>query len=1639
MNQSHVADRSEPTWKRPRSGQPALLDTGRSSDKWSATLIALLLVGLLGYLVWTYWPQGPGKIVWAVLPIAQRGTLGAQSDDVLSCAATLQQVFTGGGVANPDRLLDWSGLEISQAGALDQRIAAELAQADLRDPDTLVLYVAGSGFTRDGQARILFSDALIQDVAEGSFALTDLLTALEQCPAGTKLLILDIDVPAFDPRIGVLFNEFSHCAAQAIAAARPGLWVLISQRDFETPGEYASHPPSLLNALVVDALDGQATVNERGHLELRELYRFVARECHTLFADHPADGQHPVLLSSGQREAVDASHIADGHRLAMLTVDRPSDESAVEKAATRKARSQLRSGTNRVKSQLKSQLRQRTGLPQIFGGTVTEAPTTASSQAPSPAAAQEPTPTTPASPASDAPATGQADAKHAAQDDSAPPTDTPADAPTDTAAKPGDVKSAPERVPPPPAITEGGLGEVGPEIEMQQALTAMWTVWDALRADQRPFWAPLDVCPLAWRRLEWELLQRNREWRMWYDASDVAEKARDITHDLRQLDAFVRSPDAAPTFRSELATFLDSIAAAYTKNTLPSVDPLMDASYLQRDAAVRAYNKVFYYLPDLAHWHAHTSLAPELGAASPFDQAAGKLLGLIDDLSALRTALEQLDGQLLERPADLERLTDNVTRSYASLQAELQVDVERAMSWHDLAGEKQVACLLDSSLPSAPQRAKLLEHYVTRRSAAPQSATIDDADPRVAPETVVPAVQWKRITQLIAVQAAIVAQADGAAADQLTQLAGAIAAAEDDRGRREASRAVGAALCEFYAGLPERVSLHWRSRQSPAAGSSDSADNERDRRLRGLVRLVDARDVARRTSSEQYTINDEFAIRIKTRAPQLELESLADPIQIALQQDLAQEVRIPFRAVAISPAVTAMIESSPPHAVQVARREGEQTVACEDGVPFSIAVDPSAGEHHQLNLLVRALRPKESANEEPAHITVTLSTPEGAVRRSVACHVLCQMPQPERVELIVRKSGSTVPEPMEGPGIIRLRSFPNRATSYELYLTNLTEREKPVTVQLYRLAAVPRATWAPGRLRAHDDQLAQDVLRTVFADGVQERGISSQFAKTHLIAHAEVTLQANNLETPLMLVPGAPAQEQPKSDPEGTAQTPAASAEQPSDTDVSFGLLFWIVDQTDPTRTWAYWVETSVLPPREYVTLHPPTFHNGEIAIDAELTQSAGYSWNEQEPVRVAWTGIASIDLSDKTPRGSLKKGGLAADGQVERVWIAVDGYPRSFVLDVPRQPSTDDMTTAFWNGRFAGIRIERVTARFRPPSTDAQPPPADVRDINGPPTTIAFQPCETLTVNLAADVPDRTFAADYDPAQAIRLTVDGQLKAGPFYADRDVKNFLVDVGKVLTVRTTVSDYSVDLRPGGQDTSIELEASLPRLDPATDPARVTIQVDGQAPNIISQRRSVAVDQGQPATLQLDLDDTLSGIDRLLFGFAADANAIDESKLTVRPVAASPNRERVVVRLPTAAAKLEPGKTYAVALVAYDEAGNRAQDVLDLRVHAPAPPRPVGDIAGTVSFGGRALESGWTLQISGPGLSKPVKHGLQTKDMGFQAKGRQLSEFWFKGLKPGTYSITVEGYPTGKTVKSKPIEVSVEAGKESAAPAITEFD
>ena len=143
----------------------------------------------------------------------------------------------------------------------------------------------------------------------------------------------------------------------------------------------------------------------------------------------------------------------------------------------------------------------------------------------------------------------------------------------------------------------------------------------------------------------------------------VADRAQEVTEDLRRLREYVQMTSGPPIFSSrELSSFFDAVEKVYSQANWPRVDAVTDDSGKQRDDAIRTYNGALFFLQDYASWHAHTSL-DKVGATSLFEQVAGKLTAVVADVAALHEALAKLDEKLFERPEDLQRPTDNLKSS----------------------------------------------------------------------------------------------------------------------------------------------------------------------------------------------------------------------------------------------------------------------------------------------------------------------------------------------------------------------------------------------------------------------------------------------------------------------------------------------------------------------------------------------------------------------------------------------------------------------------------------------------------------------------------------------------------------------------------------------------------------------------------------------------------------------------------------------------------------------------------------------------------------------------------------------------------------------------------------------------------------
>jgi hypothetical protein len=187
-----------------------------------------------------------------------------------------------------------------------------------RRDDLLALYLAAHGLTEGDQAFIVCSDFL-RTPEGGRFPVRDLFEQLAECPAKLKLLILDAGRLGYEPRLGMVANEFPRLVERELAAMpEQELWVLLSAGPLQRTAVAHPRRQTLFGHSVADALRGAADREPQDrYVTLYEAFAHVHNECTRWFgADSPA--RHTPLLMKAGRGVVQPSRDDQGgdfHRL----------------------------------------------------------------------------------------------------------------------------------------------------------------------------------------------------------------------------------------------------------------------------------------------------------------------------------------------------------------------------------------------------------------------------------------------------------------------------------------------------------------------------------------------------------------------------------------------------------------------------------------------------------------------------------------------------------------------------------------------------------------------------------------------------------------------------------------------------------------------------------------------------------------------------------------------------------------------------------------------------------------------------------------------------------------------------------------------------------------------------------------------------------------------------------------------------------------------------------------------------------------------------------------------------------------------------------------------------------------------------
>jgi len=154
-------------------------------------------------------------------------------------------------------------------------LAARLHAETIRPEDVQVVYLQTHGIGVDGEPVLLAGDFNVVGGA-GRYPLKNLLELIRQSPAKTKLLILDAGQLDFDPRLGVVVNEFPHLLREAVeATGDPNLWVLSDCAPLERGHLATSVRQTIFGHFASRALQGEADADADFLLDIGELFRFV--------------------------------------------------------------------------------------------------------------------------------------------------------------------------------------------------------------------------------------------------------------------------------------------------------------------------------------------------------------------------------------------------------------------------------------------------------------------------------------------------------------------------------------------------------------------------------------------------------------------------------------------------------------------------------------------------------------------------------------------------------------------------------------------------------------------------------------------------------------------------------------------------------------------------------------------------------------------------------------------------------------------------------------------------------------------------------------------------------------------------------------------------------------------------------------------------------------------------------------------------------------------------------------------------------------------------------------------------------------------------------------------------------------------
>ena len=631
-------------------------------------------------------------------------------------------------------------------------------------------------------------------------------------------------------------------------------------------------------------------------------------------------------------------------------------------------------------------------------------------------------------------------------------------------------------------------------------------------------------------------------------------------------------------------------------------------------------------------------------------------------------------------------------------------------------------------------------------------------------------------------------------------------------------------------------------------------------------------------------------------------------------------------------------------------------------------LDLPPGEAVRLSLRVQQSRPSA---QPPAFIVKAIACVDGELIEYVRHRVDVELPTREPIELqIFARPGLW----SDTDGSLVLHPFPNRSTTFQFRLRNLTPQDRSVEVLILGSDRSPPAEFPRGALAA--------------ADAVR---ILERFEPTRVLVSRFSTLLPRGGQ-PVVVAPPPPdaakGSAQDGAEKQATNQpTVAASGGQESPADPLPNTLLCVVTDANSGRQIIRQIRCEVQRPRRFLRPrvgYDPVRERIDVRIgpiDPELLPD-GTVQVEVESIGAVPPGTQfrlKAEITPQQPEVHLYTNMPAARGRVVSLQLHVDGYPRAFTYDVSCWELADD--------------IPEQTHRM------------DVRITGLPGGAVYLAPAAKIPVQVEVDAPAGSFV-DGDDMLLVGIDQDRdrELIDDPcltLHTDRQVRLFLQEIAPdgTWTVRSEAGDFLLDLptattRSGRMSALAQLSVASKTVWSEPQP----LVLDGLPPRVIQPRLKPGADVPLGGELEVSVlasDDDLSGVAKVETAF--DLQQTGKFAEEPKPVEAKQDATTGawVAKLPTAG--LSAG-AYRLLLRATDRVGNEGNyETLSVRILSAdeSASAAVSQVSGTVLYGQQPI-AGAELTLTAEKIAIPA---VKSNDQGV---------FLFPKVPPGKYQLTARG-------------------------------